>query len=94
VNAEFSQRPHEKGVLSMARTNDPNSAGSQFFICDSNARFLDGKYTVFGKVIKGIDVLDKILDVPVGPSQGGENSSPQKTVVMTAVKIVPRSSVK
>jgi len=94
VNAEFNQRPHVKGVLSMARTNDPNSAGSQFFICDNNARFLDGKYTVFGKVIKGMDVLDKILNVPVGPSPQGENSSPQQPVVMTSVKIVARSAVK
>jgi len=60
--AEFNDTPHDKGILSMARTPDPNSAGSQFFICLSRARTapLDGKYTVFGRVIEGMEVLDKI----------------------------------
>ncbi|MBC7187733.1 MAG: peptidylprolyl isomerase [Calditrichaeota bacterium] len=60
--AEFNDVPHDKGILSMARTPDPNSAGSQFFICLSRQRtaFLDGQYTVFGKVIEGMEVLDKI----------------------------------
>ena len=77
----------------MARSQDPNSAGSQFFVCDGAPSFLDNKYTVFGKVFKGLDVLDQIVNVPVGPSRGGENSAPQKTVVMTSVKIVPRSAI-
>ncbi|HEY3295102.1 MAG TPA: peptidylprolyl isomerase [bacterium] len=94
VNAEFNDTPHVKGILSMARASDPNSAGSQFFVCDDTPSFLNGKYTVFGKVFKGIDVLDKVLDVPVAPSPSGENSAPQKSVVMTSVKIVPRSAVK
>jgi peptidyl-prolyl cis-trans isomerase B (cyclophilin B) len=93
TDAEFNDRPHDKGILSMARTSDPNSAGSQFFICDAMAppqqQALNGKYTVFGKVVKGTDVLDKILTVQVG---GPQNSSPQVPVVMTAVKIVPRSA--
>jgi cyclophilin family peptidyl-prolyl cis-trans isomerase len=60
--AEFNDVPHDKGILSMARTPDPNSAGSQFFICLSRQRtaFLDGQYTVFGRVIQGMEVLDKI----------------------------------
>jgi len=94
VDAEFNEIPHTKGILSMARSQDPNSAGSQFFVVDGESSFLNGKYTVFGKVFKGLEVLDQIVNVPVGQSRGGENSSPQKNVVMTSVKIVPRSAVK
>lgn len=93
VNAEFNNTPHTKGILSMARSNDPNSAGSQFFVCDGTPNFLDGKYTVFGKVYKGLEVLDQIVNVPVAASRGGENSAPQKNVVMTSVRIVPRSAI-
>jgi len=93
VNAEFNDIPHTKGILSMARSQDPNSAGSQFFVCDGDASFLNGKYTVFGKVIKGIDVLDKVVAVPVTASRGGEQSAPTQNVVMTSVKIEPRSAV-
>jgi peptidyl-prolyl cis-trans isomerase B (cyclophilin B) len=64
VKAEFNDRTHGRGVLSMARSNDPDSAGSQFFICHGNANFLDGKYTAFGKVIKGDEVLEKIATTP------------------------------
>ena len=62
VNAEFNERPHEKGVLSMARTADPDSAGSQFFIClgREQCQHLDRQYTAFGKVINGLDVVDKL----------------------------------
>ena len=60
IKAEFNDRPHTRGVLSMARSNDPDSAGSQFFICHGDPRFLDRQYTAFGKVIKGDDVLEKI----------------------------------
>jgi peptidyl-prolyl cis-trans isomerase B (cyclophilin B) len=60
VKAEFNDRPHVRGVLSMARSNDPDSAGSQFFICHGDAAFLNGKYTAFGKVISGDEVLEKI----------------------------------
>jgi len=58
--AEFTQTPFKRGTLGMARTNDPNSANSQFFICLADASFLDGKYTVFGEVTSGMDVVDKI----------------------------------
>ena len=60
IKAEFSNRQHVRGVLSMARSNHPDSAGSQFFICHGNASFLDGKYTAFGILIQGDDVLEKI----------------------------------
>jgi len=58
--AEFSPQPFQRGTLGMARTNDPNSANSQFFICFAPASFLDGKYTVFGQVTSGMDIVDKI----------------------------------
>ena len=60
VDQEFNNTPHKKGILSMARSQDVNSAGSQFFICFNDARHLDNKYTVFGSMINGFDVLDKI----------------------------------
>ena len=63
INAEFSDVPHKRGILSMARAQDPNSAGSQFFIVVADSNFLDGQYTVFGEVIEGMDVADKIVNV-------------------------------
>lgn len=64
VKAEFNDRPHKRGTLSMARAMDPDSAGSQFFICVVDASFLDNKYTVFGEVISGMEVVDKIVKQP------------------------------
>jgi peptidyl-prolyl cis-trans isomerase B (cyclophilin B) len=64
INAEFNDISHVRGIVSMARTNDPNSAGSQFFIVVSDSPFLDKQYTVFGKVVEGMDVADKIVNVP------------------------------
>ena len=64
VKAEFNSRPHKRGILSMARAADPNSAGSQFFICVADAPFLDRQYTVFGEVVSGMDVVDKIVGQP------------------------------
>ena len=61
INAEFNDTPHSRGILSMARSQNPNSAGSQFFIVVKDAPFLDGKYTVFGKVLSGMDIADKIV---------------------------------
>lgn len=61
IDAEFNSKPHKRGTLSMARSQDPDSAGSQFFICVADARFLDNQYTVFGEVIEGMDVADKIV---------------------------------
>ena len=63
INAEFSDVPHKRGILSMARAQDPNSAGSQFFIVVADSNFLDGQYSVFGEVIEGMDVADKIVNV-------------------------------
>jgi peptidyl-prolyl cis-trans isomerase B (cyclophilin B) len=94
IPAEFNDRSHQFGVLSMARSSDPNSAGSQFFICNGNASQLDHQYTAFGKVIKGDSVLKAISDVPVTRSSSGENSKPTKRIVVESVKIVPADSVK
>jgi peptidyl-prolyl cis-trans isomerase B (cyclophilin B) len=107
IDAEFNSRKHVRGVISMARSGDPrertgampgpqfaNSAGSQFFICLAPASNLDGRYTAFGKLIKGDDVLGKIGDTPVGPSLSGEPSKPQERVEVRSVKIVSKDSVK
>ena len=64
VKAEFNERHHDRGVISMARSSDPDSAGSQFFICHGNPRFLDRQYTAFGKLAQGDDVLEKIATTP------------------------------
>ncbi|MEY3959093.1 MAG: hypothetical protein RJA37_1696, partial [Verrucomicrobiota bacterium] len=85
IKAEFNNRSHVRGVLSMARSSDPDSAGSQFFICHGPAPFLNNKYTAFGKLIDGADVLDKIAAVPcVGP----EESTPTERVDILKVEIV------
>lgn len=63
ANGFKNQLHHSRGVISMARTNDPNSASSQFFICDANDYYLDGQYAAFGKVVQGMDVVDKIASV-------------------------------
>jgi peptidyl-prolyl cis-trans isomerase B (cyclophilin B) len=67
IKAEFNSTKHDRGILSMARSQDPNSAGSQFFIVVKDAHFLDGQYTAFGKVIKGMEVADKIVSAPRDP---------------------------
>jgi len=94
INAEFNDRKHERGVLSMARSRDPNSAGSQFFICLDRAPHLDHQYTAFGKVIKGEDVLLKIGEMPVAPAPSGEMSKPKQRVDLKSAKIVPADSIK
>jgi peptidyl-prolyl cis-trans isomerase B (cyclophilin B) len=94
IKAEFNARKHERGVLSMARSADPDSAGSQFFLCFGPAAMLDNKYTAFGKIIKGDAVLDKLANVPVTRSGSGENSKPVNRVALESVKIVPADSVK
>ncbi len=94
IKAEFNDRKHEKGVISMARSRDPDSAGSQFFICLAPAPFLDKQYTAFGKLIKGEDVLMKLGDTPTAPSPSGENSKPTSRVSVESIKIVPADSIK
>jgi peptidyl-prolyl cis-trans isomerase B (cyclophilin B) len=94
IKAEFNNRSHERGVLSMARSSDPDSAGSQFFICLANVSRLDHQYTTFGKLIKGDDVLGKIGDTEVTMSGGGERSKPTKRITVESIKIVPADSVK
>lgn len=88
IQAEFNNRPHKRGVLSMARSSDPDSAGSQFFICLADARFLDGKYTAFGEVIAGDDVLEKLGNTPTCPASNGEKSKPLARVGVESIKIV------
>lgn len=94
VKAEFNNHSHDRGVISMARGPDPDSAGSQFFICLAPVRRLDGQYTTFGKLIKGDDVLEKIGDTSVTNNGMGEVSKPTKRIVIESVKIVPADSVK
>ena len=94
IAAEFNDRPHERGVISMARSALPDSAGSQFFICHGRAASLDGHYTAFGKLIKGDDVLEKIATTPVRPDRRGEPSRPVKRIEVISVKIVPADSIK
>jgi peptidyl-prolyl cis-trans isomerase B (cyclophilin B) len=89
IKAEFNDHSHVRGVISMARSNDPDSAGSQFFICDGNPTFLDHQYTTFGKLIKGDDVLTKIANTPTHPPD-----RPDKRIGIISIKIVPADAVK
>jgi peptidyl-prolyl cis-trans isomerase B (cyclophilin B) len=93
IKAEFNDKSHVRGVLSMARSQNPDSAGSQFFICLGDAKFLDKQYTAFGRIIKGDDVLGKIGETPTGPSGGGERSKPLARVGVESIKIVTAESV-
>ena len=77
LKAEFSNLPHQKGTLSMARSSDPNSANSQFFICFESAPHLDGNYTVFGKVIEGMEFVEKIKK---GDGPNGSVTEPDKII--------------
>lgn len=88
VPAEFNELPHVRGVLSMARSADPNSAGSQFFIVHAAAvPSLDGKYTVFGQLEAGLDVLDAIAAVECSFGPGGERSKPKQRIGIKTVEI-------
>ncbi len=80
LKAEFSDIPHERGTLSMARSSDPNSANSQFFICLAPASHLDRQYTVFGKVVEGMEFVDLIKK---GEGSNGEVSQPDKIISLT-----------
>lgn len=89
IKAEFNERSHTRGVLSMARSQSPDSAGSQFFICHGNPTFLDRQYTTFGKLIKGDDVLEKIATTATHPPD-----RPNTRQGVESIKIVPADSVK
>lgn len=93
IPAEFNDRPHDRGVLSMARSQDPDSAGSQFFVMLGRAPHLDGSYTGFGKMISGEETLAKIAATPVAVNPGGERSKPLERVGITSVRIVPLSEI-
>jgi peptidyl-prolyl cis-trans isomerase B (cyclophilin B) len=95
IDAEFNSHKHVPGVISMARGEDPNSAGSQFFLMHGPAPFLDGKYTGFGRVYEGMDVLNDIANTPVtgNAMMGGEKSKPTEWTTIKSVKIVPRGSL-
>jgi peptidyl-prolyl cis-trans isomerase B (cyclophilin B) len=82
IKAEFNDVKHTRGVVSMARSNSPDSAGSQFFICVKDSFFLDGQYTVFGEVVEGMDVADAIVSAP---TDGRDN--PADKIVMTKVSV-------
>jgi peptidyl-prolyl cis-trans isomerase B (cyclophilin B) len=89
VKAEFNSHPHKRGVISMARSANPDSAGSQFFICHGDPSFLDGQYTTFGQLIKGDDVLEKIATTPTHPQD-----RPDKRMGIISITIVSKDSVK
>jgi len=86
VDAEFNDTPHTRGVLSMARSQDVNSAGSQFFVCHGDAGFLDNQYTAFGRLVSGEDALDAIANAPTQP--GGEGSAPVSPVKIESAEVI------
>ncbi len=89
IKAEFNERSHKRGVISMARSQDPDSAGSQFFICHGDPSFLDRQYTAFGKLIQGDDVLEKLATTKVGAQD-----RPDKRQGVESIKIVDRATLK
>jgi peptidyl-prolyl cis-trans isomerase B (cyclophilin B) len=80
VPAEFNETKHDRGILSMARSSDPNSAGSQFFVMHARSPHLDGSYTAFGKVTEGLETIDKIVNAPRGESDRPNNPVKIKTI--------------
>lgn len=98
IKGEFSQNgventlSHTRGVVSMARSNDPDSASSQFFICYGDESFLDGQYTAFGKVTEGMDVVDSFVKVERSMGSDGAVSSPNTDIIMENVKMIDDDS--
>ena len=84
INQEFNDIPHERGILSAARSSDPNSAGSQFFLMHKKSTHLDGQYTVYGEIIEGIDVVDKIVALP---RDHRDNPNPGNPAIIEKVTI-------
>ena len=93
IKAEFNSKSHQLGVISMARSANPDSAGSQFFICLGDASFLDRQYTAFGKLIKGEDVLKALGAVETRVAGGGEKSRPIQRQGVESVRIVDRATL-
>lgn len=91
IKAEFNAKSHVRGVISMARSAHPDSAGSQFFLCHGDAKFLDRQYTAFGSLIKGDEVLEQLANVPTKSGGGGEKSTPIERVALESVKIVAQA---
>ncbi|MDH4199700.1 MAG: peptidylprolyl isomerase [Spirochaetia bacterium] len=89
IPAEFSEKSHKRGIASMARSNDPNSAGSQFFICVADAPHLDGQYSAFGEVLDGMDVVDKIVSVP----KDGRDNPLEPVEVLITIQELPKKDV-
>ncbi len=89
VKAEFNAKSHVRGVISMARSSRPDSAGCQFFICHGDAKFLDRQYTAFGQLSDGYDVLERIANVPTKSGGGGEKSTPIERIEVISVTLVP-----
>jgi peptidyl-prolyl cis-trans isomerase B (cyclophilin B) len=94
IKAEFNDHSHERGVISMARSADPNSASCQFFLCLAPVHRLDHQYTTFGKLIKGEDVLDKIGDTETVMGSDGARSKPVKRITIERIDITPANPVK
>jgi len=87
LKAEFNDHSHQRGVISMARSQHPDSAGSQFFLCLADASFLDRHYTAFGQLIQGDDVLGRIGDTPVTLDHSGERSKPLTRVTVETIRL-------
>ena len=87
VDAEFTSVPHKRGILSMARSNNPNSARSQFFICVSDSAMLDNKYSVFGLVVEGMEVADAIVNLP---RDRRDNPNPDNPAIIQEVVLEKR----
>ncbi len=88
MNGVMNMLSHTRGVVSMARSQNPNSASSQFFICYGDCTFLDGQYAAFGKVTDGMEVVDDFLKIERRMSFGGERSTPVEPIVMKTVEVV------
>lgn len=88
MNGVMNTLSHTRGVVSMARSQNPNSASSQFFICYGDCTFLDGQYAAFGKVTEGMEVVDDFLKIERRMSFGGERSTPVEPIVMKTVEVL------
>ncbi|HAB15080.1 MAG TPA: peptidylprolyl isomerase [Verrucomicrobiota bacterium] len=93
IKAEFNAKPHQRGVISMARSSNPDSAGCQFFICLGDAAFLDRQYTAFGRLIRGDENLGRLGDVATRVASGGEKSRPVERQHVESIRIVERATL-